>query len=127
MLSSTDLSIERAGIKVLEAIDITDKNELFAGNMLAFVTVNQHAGLAFLMLKRYKDSARILSEVDSCSCFFFFEFRVFRSSSAACFRCLRIQLEKEELIPGQTLGRLYLLRRDPHRFFSFFYPRQKGG
>ncbi|CAN0561971.1 unnamed protein product, partial [Ectocarpus sp. 12 AP-2014] len=49
-------------IKVLAAIDITDKNELFAGNMLAFVTVNHHAGLAFLMLKRYKDSARILSE-----------------------------------------------------------------
>lgn len=52
-----------AGIKVLEAIDITDKNEVFAGNMLAFVTVHQHAGLAFLMLKRYKDAARILNEV----------------------------------------------------------------
>lgn len=51
-----------AGIKVLEAIDITDKNEVFAGNMLAFVTVHQHAGLAFLMLKRYKDAARILNE-----------------------------------------------------------------
>lgn len=50
-------------MKVLEAIDITDKNELFAGNMLAFVTVHQHAGLAFLMLKRYKDAARILNEV----------------------------------------------------------------
>eukprot|EP00903_Cladosiphon_okamuranus_P012323 g11554.t2 len=49
-------------IKVLEAIDITDKNEVFAGNMLAFVTVHQHAGLAFLMLKRYKDAARILNE-----------------------------------------------------------------
>lgn len=52
-----------AGVKVLEAIDITDKNELFASNMLAFVTVHQHAGLAFLMLKRYKDAARILNEV----------------------------------------------------------------
>ncbi|CAM9733349.1 unnamed protein product, partial [Hapterophycus canaliculatus] len=49
-------------IKVLEAIDITDKNELFAGNMLAFVTVHHHAGLAFLMLRRYKDAARILNE-----------------------------------------------------------------
>lgn len=48
---------------MLEAIDITDKNEVFAGNMLAFVTVHQHAGLAFLMLKRYKDAARILNEV----------------------------------------------------------------
>lgn len=52
-----------AGIKVLEAIDITDKDALFASNMLAFVTVHQHAGLAFLMLKRYKDAARILNEV----------------------------------------------------------------
>ncbi|CAM9671283.1 unnamed protein product [Ascophyllum nodosum] len=49
-------------IKVLEPIDITDKNELFASNMLAFVTVHQHVGLAFLMLKRYKDAARILNE-----------------------------------------------------------------
>lgn len=48
---------------MLEPIDITDKNELFASNMLAFVTVHQHVGLAFLMLKRYKDSARVLSEV----------------------------------------------------------------
>lgn len=48
---------------MLEAIDITDKNELFAGNMLAFVTVHHHAGLAFLMLRRYKDAARILNEV----------------------------------------------------------------
>lgn len=52
-----------AGIKVLEPIDITDKDELFASNMLAFVTVHQHVGLAFLMLKRYKDASRILSEV----------------------------------------------------------------
>lgn len=48
---------------MLEPIDITDKNALFASNILAFVTVHQHAGLAFLMLKRYKDSARILNEV----------------------------------------------------------------
>lgn len=60
------------GVKVLEAIDITDKNELFAGNMLAFVTVHQHAGLAFLMLKRYKDAARILNEV--CQIFVVFAF-----------------------------------------------------
>lgn len=53
----------RAGIKVLEPIDITDKNELFASNMLAFVTVHLHVGLAFLMLKRYKDAARTLNEV----------------------------------------------------------------
>lgn len=53
---------------MLEPIDITDKNELFASNMLAFVTVHQHAGLAFLMLKRYKDAARLLSEV--CMCVF---------------------------------------------------------
>ena len=59
-----------AGIKVLEAIDITDKDALFASNMLAFVTVHQHAGLAFLMLKRYKDAARILNEVGGRTSFF---------------------------------------------------------
>lgn len=55
----------RAGIKVLEPIDITNKNELFASNMLAFVTVHLHVGLAFLLLKRYKDAARTLNEVQA--------------------------------------------------------------
>ncbi|CAM9948616.1 unnamed protein product, partial [Choristocarpus tenellus] len=50
-------------VKVLEPLDITDKNELFAANLLSLVTVHHHVGVSFLMLRRYKDAARVLNEV----------------------------------------------------------------
>ncbi|KAG5178745.1 eukaryotic translation initiation factor 3 subunit L eukaryotic translation initiation factor eIF3 s [Tribonema minus] len=50
-------------LSTLAPLDVTDRSDLFGSNMHAYVSLYMHMGLSFLMLKRYRDAARVLSEI----------------------------------------------------------------